>query len=264
MSNLYVPHIVAMGMGSIVFLAVLAGMVIVGAGGYFAIRSKVRDFSQTAFGTDDLMKGINQMADDVSNTPRSVNSMTRLMEPQIARDFPEFTWGEFRVRAENMLVSALNAISSENADKLVDASDEVRRQVLNQIGQNQTDGVRETYSNIHVHQTEIANYTKSGGKCIITIQSAIEYYHYKTKADHVTEGSRDRKVQTKYNMELMYIQDAGVRSFDNAVSTNCPNCGAPIANLGHKFCEYCGAAVEPINIKVWSLHSYYEVDHRHV
>ena len=33
----------------------------------------------------------------------------------------------------------------------------------------------------------------------------------------------------------------------------CPDCGAPIKNLGAKFCEYCGSAVEVINSRVWSL-----------
>ena len=33
----------------------------------------------------------------------------------------------------------------------------------------------------------------------------------------------------------------------------CPNCGAPIKNLGAKSCEYCGSAVEVINSRVWSL-----------
>ena len=34
--------------------------------------------------------------------PKSVSAMTRLMEPQIMRDFPEFSWEEFKQKAENM------------------------------------------------------------------------------------------------------------------------------------------------------------------
>ena len=40
---------------------------------------------------------------------------------------------------------------------------------------------------------------------------------------------------------------------------DCPNCGAPIKNLGAMYCEYCGLAVTPINLKVWTLHKFYEV-----
>ena len=40
---------------------------------------------------------------------------------------------------------------------------------------------------------------------------------------------------------------------DAEKNDTCPNCGAPIKNLGAKFCEYCGSAVEVINSRVWSL-----------
>ena len=33
----------------------------------------------------------------------------------------------------------------------------------------------------------------------------------------------------------------------------CPNCGAPITNLGAKFCEYCGAGIVELNVHVWSF-----------
>ena len=34
--------------------------------------------------------------------------------------------------------------------------------------------------------------------------------------------------------------------------------------LGAMYCEYCGSAVTPINLKVWTFHKYYEVDYNHV
>ena len=80
----------------------------------------------------------------------------------------------------------------------------------------------------------------------------------------MVEGTKERKEQTKYNVELMYIQDADTVEIDNAVGTTCPHCGAPIKNLGNMVCEYCGSSVTPINIKVWTLHKYYEVDYNHV
>ena len=32
---------------------------------------------------------------------------------------------------------------------------------------------------------------------------------------------------------------------------NCPNCGAPMKQ--NDYCEYCGAHVEPINLKCWKI-----------
>ena len=193
--------------GAFVGLGVFAGIVVLGVAGGLTIRNKLRNVSRQLFGTESIVDGLNRQADIAAETPKSVSGMTRLMEPQIMRDFPDFNWSEFKHRAENMLTSALLAISSERPERLVDASEEVKNQVLNIIADNQAAQVREVYNNIKIHQTEISNYRKDKGNCIIVIQSAVEYYHYKVSGDHVTEGSKERKVQTKYNVELLYVQD---------------------------------------------------------
>lgn len=257
MISLAVKLMAAVGAG--VFLAVLASIGI----GVLTLRNKIQKFSQAAFGTNSLTEGLNRQADELAATPKSVSGMTRLMEPQIVRDFPDFVWQEFKQRAENMLTTALLAITAEDAGRMEGASEDMRRQVENRIADNQAKGVREVYDNIRIHQTEISNYRKEHGKCVITIQSAVEHYHYKTAEGRVTEGSKERKQQTKYNMELIYIQDADAAA-GNAVGAVCPNCGAPIRNLGNPMCEYCGSAVQLINIKVWSLQNFYEVDYHHV
>ena len=110
-----------------------------------------------------------------------------------------------------------------------------------------------------MHQTEISNYVKRDGRCVISIQSAVEYFYYKTASGKLISGDKEYKKQTRYNMELVYIQDidmldnAGIGS---AVGTTCPNCGAPVRSLG--------ANVEPVNIKVWKLQSFHEVDYNHI
>lgn len=250
--------------GVFVGLGIFAGIVAVGVAGGLVIRNKLRNVSRQLFGTESIVDGLNKQADIAAETPKSVSGMTRLMEPQIMRDFPDFNWSEFKHKAENMLTSALLAISSEQPEKLVDASEDVKNQVLNIIADNQAAQVREVYNNIKIHQTEISNYRKDKGNCIIVIQSAVEYYHYKVSGDHVTEGSKERKVQTKYNVELLYVQDGEEKEFDNAFTTTCPQCGAPVRGLGNMICEYCGAHVVPINTKVWSLHKLYQVDYNHV
>lgn len=250
--------------GVFVGLGIFAGIAAVGVAGGLVIRNKLRNVSRQLFGTESIVDGLNKQADIAAETPKSVSGMTRLMEPQIMRDFPDFNWSEFKHKAENMLTSALLAISSEQPEKLVDASEDVKNQVLNIIADNQATQVREVYNNIKIHQTEISNYCKDKGNCIIVIQSAVEYYHYKVSGDHVTEGSKERKVQTKYNVELLYVQDGEEKEFDNAFTTTCPQCGAPVRGLGNMICEYCGAHVVPINTKVWSLHKLYQVDYNHV
>ena len=248
----------------LIILLVIAAVAIGVMTLYRKIVNKIRSLSYSLFGTNDFVKGLNQQADILAETPKSVSSMTKLMEPQIMRDFPEFHWQEFKHKAENMLTSALIAISSENPGRLVEGDDDVRLQVVNRIEDNRLKGISETFSDIQIHQTEISNYRKEQGRCIITIQSAVGYLHYMVQDGKVIKGNKNRKTQTKYNIELVYIQDKNATTLDNAIGTVCPNCGAPVTNLGAKFCEYCGLGITPINIMVWSLHKFYEVDYNHI
>ncbi len=242
---------------TVTVLLAVAGVIVI------VVKSRLKRFSREVFGTDSIAEGLKRIDEDVAETPKSVSSMTRLMEPQIVRDFPDFVWEEFKHKAENMLTSAFLAVSENNEDCLQDASEEVRLQVRNCIAENEAAGIQETFTNVKIHQTEIAGYKKGGGKCVITIQSAVEYIHCKMQGENVLEGSRERKKQTKYNMELLYIQDFD-RTEGTAVGTVCPCCGAPVKTLGNMVCEYCGSAVTPVNVKVWALNKYYEVDYRHV
>lgn len=247
-----------------VIVVILLCVVIVITLGVWAITNRVKKFSRDVFGTENLAEGINRQADLAAETPKSVSGMTRLMEPQIMRDFPDFSWEEFKHRAENMLISALLAITSGDVTTIVDASDTLKEQIRNRIGDNEASGVKENFEQIKIHQTEISNYHKEKGTCVITIQSSVEYFYSKMRGDELIAGSKERKTQTKYNTELIYIQDSDLAEFDNAIGVSCPNCGAPIKELGEMRCEYCGTKVTPVNTKVWSLHKIYEVGFQRV
>lgn len=244
-------------------MAVVAIMIVVLAAAayivYQCVTAKVREFSRAAFGTDSLTEGLNRQADELAATPKSVSGMTKIYAPRIQKDFPDFNLEQFRNMAENMQISALMAISAEDIGLLKESTGEVQTQVKNRIADNQQSGIREVYERIRIHQTEITSYVKKQGTCMITFQSAVEYLFYKEKDGVLLEGDKNRLTQTKYNIELMYIQDAESAGDGNATGTTCPNCGAPITNLGAMYCEYCGLAVTAINIKVWSLHQFYEV-----
>ncbi len=251
--------LIAMIVACVLILAVILTIVIL----VKKVQKKVQKFSSDVFGTEDIAQGIRTTRQMVSETPRSVSSMTKVMEPLIARDFPDFSWPQFRARAENMLLSVFAAIRSENIDELVNASDEVREHVKLIIKENQDTGTKEFYNSPKIHKTEISNYQKEHGKCIIDIQSAVEYYHFKKKDGQLVSGDEEFKVQTKYKIELVYIQDETKFGVGEAIGLNCPNCGAPVVSLGKKYCEYCGTGIQEINIKVWALHKFDEVDYNH-
>lgn len=71
----------------------------------------------------------------------------------------------------------------------------------------------------------------------------------------VVRGSDHILEQSRYNVDLVYIQnrDLAKGNTDGALGVTCPNCGAPITNLGAKFCEYCGAGVMELNVHAWSF-----------
>lgn len=253
-----------MSKGWIIFLIIAAVIVAGGYVGYRVVKNKLETLSMAMFGTKTFAKGLEKQADMLAETPKSVSGMTRIFEPQIRRDFPDFNLIQFRNKVENMLVMALRSISEENTELLPDVSEELRAQVENRIADNRAAGNTEVYSQIKVHRTEITDYKKKDGTCVITFQSAVEHYHYIERDGELISGEKERKEQTKYNTELVYIQDEKLAKTDNAVGTTCPNCGAPITQIGAMRCEYCGLAVTPINLKVWTLHRFYEVDYHHV
>lgn len=259
-----------MSSGVLLWMApvVLLAALLLGAA---VVMQKIKKFSRSVFGTDSLAEGLERQADELALTPKSVSGMTRVFAPQIQRDFPEFHLEEFKDKVENVLVAALQAVSAgvsfagnfaDRAEETVRLSEDFKLQVENRIRENQTAGVIERYEQITVHQTEITNYSKQKGKCVITFQSAVGHRHYKEKNGTVTEGDKNRLEQTKYNVEVMYIQDETLAGEGNAFGTTCPNCGAPVTSLGAMYCEYCGSAVTPVNVKVWSVHSFYEVNYQ--
>ena len=69
------------------------------------------------------------------------------------------------------------------------------------------------------------------------------------------EGSRDKLKQSRYNVEMLYIQDVGLleNAEDMGLAMNCPNCGGPLPKLGAKTCMYCGSAILEFNTRIWNF-----------
>lgn len=229
------------------------------------LRNRAREVSRALFGTSDITKAAKQMKQEYSTTPRSVSAMTSLLLPKIVSDFPNFQYDEMKDRAENTLTSYLRAVTEANPSLLQDGNSELKNQLENQIQMLAAQEQQEHYQQIKIHRTEISQYKKTAGRCIITFQSALECYHYitNTAVPSATpiEGSQTYKYQTKYNVDLIYIQDRSLieNELDHALGVNCPNCGAPLSSLGAKVCDYCGTPVIEINIHAWSFSSIDEV-----
>lgn len=238
--------------------AVIVGVLIIGGIILLARLSDVfvglTEVLRALKGTD-----ISEMESEIETTPKSVSGMTSLCLPRITADFPEFNWHEFKQKAENMLISSFRAISEENIACVENASGDLREQISLAINANKDAHVHEYFKDVKVHQTEIKDYRKMGGNCIITLQSAVGMIHYKTKAGGVCEGSDTNTCQKRYNIELLYVQDETKIAYgQKALGNNCPNCGAPIKDLGNKTCPYCGCGVTTVNVRAWVINRYLE------
>lgn len=252
----YIPIIIILILVLAIIISIWCGIIY--------IRNKVQETSRTLFGTSDITQAAKQMKREYSATPKSVSAMTSLLLPKIVSDFPDFEYNEMKDRTENVLISYLRAVDGCNPSLLQDGNTELRNQLENHIQMLTAQNVREHFDQIRIHRTEISSYRKSEGRCIITFQSALECYHYITDtadSSSIQEGSREYKYQTKYNIDLIYIQDRNLveNELDNALGVNCPNCGAPLSSLGAKFCEYCGTPVIEINIHAWSFSNVEEI-----
>lgn len=250
--------IIGIIIASFLVLAVLACVLVF----VWKAKSAVESFSRNAFGTSDIRQGFRQVEEEYAATPKSVSAMTSLYLPKIKKDFPEFHYDEMKVRAENVLTSYLLAVNGMNAGILKEGNKELKDKLEMRIGMLRGSGERESYSNIKLHRTEIADYKKRNGRCIITFQSSLQYYHAKKDGNgKLLEGREDLLTQSKYNTDVIYIQDRELLKDERDLSLglNCPNCGAPISGTGSKVCEYCGTPVVELNIYAWTFSNVTEV-----
>lgn len=251
-------------MGWIITLIVIAAIGGVGAGVYFKVKRSVEGFSRTAFGTSNILEGYKSQQIKLSQTPRSIKAMTSIYLPLIERDFPDFNYNQFKQMSETLLMDYLTAIMDKAPIKDTNITDNIESQVDSIVGNLQANDYTAFFINIKIHRTEITRYEKSAARCSIILETALEYVFYtKDSMGKIVDGTQDMKTQTLYQTELSYVQDLEKASAENtsgtAVGVNCPNCGAPIANLGHKHCEFCGTAVKEININSWNFNSIKEV-----
>lgn len=195
----------------------------------------------------------------LQNEPKSISGMTNLELPRIEKDFPEFHWPEWRQRSENILRMYLEAVEHKQASYLKDVGIGLYDELQLAIQENYEQDVEEKFDNLKYHQTEISKYERDKFICRVLVQMSVEYYHT-LKGPRVEKPVNNEKEQHRYELEIVYVQDVtalGDTTLGYGVS--CPHCGAPISNLGAKHCVYCGTAVEPINIRVWTPNKIKEI-----
>lgn len=198
---------------------------------------------------------IDETRDLRTQKARPVIAMTAMYLPRIIEDFPEFNFEETKERAEMVITSYLRAINLNDVSLLKYGSKQLEEILQARIDMNLDEGRDEKFDFVKINRTEISKYIKSSGRYIITMQSSVECLHYILKDSIVIYGSKKQKYQTRFEMTLVYIQDADLVENDSekAWGLTCPNCGAPVKTLGRKICEYCNCNLIEYNLKTFSF-----------
>lgn len=222
------------------------------------IRNKIRSFSKNYFGTSNIGEAFKNQKANLSETPRSLHGMTNVYLPMIKKDFPEFDYELYRNKAQTLLRSYFTAVESKKLSSLAEeCSITLKNHVQGIIEDLNSRNVVQIFDEIVLHDTQISRYIKDGKTVTILFEISVGYFSYITDENgKVVFGDREMKTQTVYEVGLVYVQNINkVDSFGSGYGLNCPNCGAPITNLGNKFCEYCGTSVSEVNHRVWSFDS---------
>lgn len=228
----------------------------------FIIYKKVTSTITETIGMENLneiknaAKNVKNLKDEEYTREKNVSGMTKLLEPEILKDFPEFNKDLLFSTVERELRKIFNCLESKSTESLKDDLDSIiiLPKVKEQIEDMKTTNTEVKFDDVEFHRHAIKKYLKSKGIATIETSTTLEYYYYNNKKEN-----NNLKKQTRYTCEFIYIYDE--TKFDekqNVFSISCPNCGAPIMGLKNQICDYCMTKVHPINLKLWKMSSYKE------
>ncbi|HPF83539.1 MAG TPA: hypothetical protein PLV83_05200 [Bacilli bacterium] len=214
----------------------------------YIVKRKISLFVQKYFGTSDLKKAIELSEIENQNTPKSLSGMENVSLPLVERDFPTLNINELKSRAESSIINYLNMLEKKEYSNIEYASENVKNYIISQINDlSETDNVK--YDSINIHRTILQKYEKKDNIATLYFQTGLEYMCNKN-------GGKIKKVQDRFETEFIYIIDADkVNIKTKGIGLNCPNCGAPIKNIGNKCCDYCGSGVVDIVKRTWYLNN---------
>lgn len=218
---------------------------------YWQVKKKLREFSSSVFGTSNIIEGIKNQKIALTNEPRSVFGMEKLLLPNIVKDFPNLNINEMKKMVEDSILMCLQSIEKKQILKV----DYVSETIINWI-QSRIDDLKKdefiNYDEIKFHKTVLSQYVNKDGVYSLMFQTSVEYLYRKNNTDY-------EKIQNRFNTEFIYIfDDTKVSKYQSGIALNCPNCGAPIKDLGVKTCNYCGTGVIDLVKKTWILNNIQE------
>ncbi len=212
----------------------------------YGFKRRFSAFLFKYFGTTDFKSALEKSEIEASETPKSISSMEPLLLSRIKTDFPELNINEIKSMAENAIINCLEAIEKKELSKEYE-SNKVNSWINSNI--NDTKDKNAHFDSIKFHRSAISSYEHKDGIVSMYINTSVEYYYG-------DDETRTKKVQDRFKCEFVYIIDSSNSVLSKTgLGLNCPNCGAPIKNLGNKKCVYCGSFVKEFVKRTWYLNN---------
>lgn len=210
------------------------------------------------------IKNFNSFLDEVKQNDRnnyaskkSISGMTRILEPLIVKDFPDFNLSHLYSNIETNLTSILNAKSKLDPSYLNKGLALIKGKIVKEIHDMKEEDIVQKYSNIRFNDHALKSYKKNNGTATITTTSSVSY-NYESNLDE--RKYDDLRKETKYECEFIYIYDEDkFKDKQKSFGVHCPNCGAPVKGLGDLTCSYCGTNVKKVNLRNWEMASFKEI-----
>lgn len=233
------------------FLGIIIGFFVIVFIIYVFIRNILNKYGFAGKSLKSIYDETKQAENLEKTRHKQVSGMTKMLLPEIQRDFKDFNEKEIYILVEKSLRAIFNAL--ENKDLSFLEEDEfniIKEKVHEEIIDLQDNDISYNFDDVIFHRHAIKSYKCQKDVATIEISTSLEYYYTKRKGNK--DISRDNvKKQTRYTTQLVYIIDNTKTGFDiNVLGLHCPNCGSPISSLQQKTCSYCKGA---INIQIASL-----------
>jgi hypothetical protein len=191
------------------------------------------------------------------STKKDIFGMTRIIEPLIVKDFPDFNLKHLYSSIETNLTSILNAKTKLDTSYLNKGLSLIKGRIVKEINDMKDEGIIQKYTSIRFNDHALKTYKKSNGTATITTTSSVSY-NYESNLDE--RKYNDLRCETKYECEFIYIYDEDkFKEKQKSFGVHCPNCGAPVKGLGDLTCTYCGSEVQKVNLRHWEMASFKEI-----
>jgi len=232
-----------------VILVLILVILLILIGCYLYLKNKIENFSLRFLGTKDFFAGIQKQKMELEEAPKTPYGIDSLILPEIVKDFPNLNVNEMKKVAENSILVCLKSIENKKVEPMKNASEILKNQLQSKIEDLKNEPIQ--ISSLKIHKTVINQYHQAESVCTLVFQTALGYI--------VTKNGEKKKIEDRINTEFIYIyNDKNIKTHES-ISLKCPNCGAPIPNLGIKTCPYCNVGIIDLATKTWRLNGIYRV-----